>query len=398
MMRRKMNTTFLIALLALFAWVTYLIVEPFLDFVIGGLLLTFVFFPLYERIHARVRYPAVASMLVILIIVMIVVVPMFFAVWSLVADVQEISRDLTVEEVQNFFFELESSIARLTGFEILQPVNETNGTAGAGPGGGGGNATGNQTSDPDGNVTGPGGEPIIKRGLINPGDLSRLIVPRIEALGAQLIASAFGFIFTAFLGTFVMVFIMYYGFKDGQQFVQFAYDALPLRDSYKGLLFQEIQEVVDAVFIGQILVSLVQGVLGGLGFWAFGFPNPVFWGFIMTILAILPIIGTPLVWAPAGLIAIALGDTFAGIGLLLYGTVIVSTVDNLLKPKIIGDRAEIHPAVVLLGVVGGLAVFGFIGFLLGPLILAIFTVLLKLFKADFVAREELNVPALGETD
>ncbi len=381
MMRRRLNTSFLIALLALFGWITFLIIEPFLDFVVGGLLLTFVFFPLYERIHRRVKYASLASFLVIFIIVLIVVFPMFFAVWSLVSDVQEIAGELTVDDVEDLLARIDASIARLTGFEILH-INNTTAAGGnnttSGPG-----DTGNQT---------------VTEGFLKPGDLTKFLVPRLTELGADLLNSAITFIFTALLGVFVMLFIMYYGFKDGRAFVRFAYEALPLREAYKNQLFQEIQEVVDAVFIGQILVSLVQGVLGGLGFWAFGLPNPVFWGFIMTILAILPVVGTPVVWLPAGLIQIAIGNTFAGVGIILYGAIIVSTVDNFLKPKIIGDRAQIHPAIVLLGVVGGLVVFGFIGFLLGPLMLAIFAVLIRLFKADFVAREELNVPALGRGD
>lgn len=401
MMRRRINTSFFILLLVLLGWISFLIVEPFLDFVVGGLLLTFVFYPLYRRLLPYVKYPALASTIVIVLIVLIVVIPMFFAVWSIAQDVAEISRDLSVEDVQGFLETLDARIAEFTGFEILQPANETRNATGPPPDPGGtDNATGgNTTADGNGTAGGDTGESdadlIIKRGLLQPGDFNRFLVSQVEGLARTLIAESLGFVLQAFIGVFVMLFIMYYGFKDGLALKQFIAEILPLRERYKDVLFEEMTEVVDAVFIGQIFVSLVQGALGGLGFWAFGIPNPFFWGFVMTILAILPIIGTPVVWVPAGIYMLIIGDTFAGVGILLYGTVIVSTVDNFLKPKVIGDRAQIHPAVVLLGVVGGLALFGFIGFLLGPLVLAIFAVLLRLFGQDFVAREELSTPNMG---
>lgn len=386
MMRRSLNTGFLLILLGLFAFASFLLLQPFLDYIVIGLLMTFVFFPLYERILAKVRWRPVASIITIFLVTLIVVMPIFFAVWSLVQDVQELTADISMDDVEALLHQIDQQIARVTGFHLFgteaPPGNATHDEApppGVPP-------PDNQTQQPE---TDEGG------GLFGAQNLINLLEPRVTAMIGDLVAATIGFLIKGFLGVFVLLFVMYYGFKDGRRFVQFIYDSMPLREVYKDRLFRESQEVIDAVFVGNILVSVVQGTLGGLGFWAFGIPNPVFWGFVMTILAILPIIGTPVVWVPAGIILIAIGDTFAGVGILIYGLLIVSTVDNFLKPKIIGDRSQVHPAVVLLGVVGGLWVFGAIGFLLGPLILAIFGVLLGLFKADFVAREEVNQPELG---
>ncbi|MBW3583402.1 MAG: AI-2E family transporter [Euryarchaeota archaeon] len=380
MMRRKMNTTFLILLLVALGWVSYLIIEPFLGYIVGGLLLTFVFYPLYKRLLGFIRNPGASSFLAVVLIILIIVLPVIFAVWSLIQDVTELTEDVNARDIEGFLAELDAGIARLTGFEFGAGGNETAPTS-------------NQTADPGG---GDNNTTAGKKGFLQPGDFTRFVMPQIERIGREIVAQSLTFVFNAVLGIFVMLFIMYYGFKDGISFRDFVYATVPLRETYKDKLFEELREVVDAVFIGQIFVSIIQGVLGGLGFWVFGIPNAFFWGFVMTLLAILPIIGTPLVWLPAGLIELALGNTFAGVGIIIYGAVIVSTVDNFLKPKIIGDRAEVHPAIVLLGVVGGLAFFGFIGFLMGPLILAIFTVLLKLFQADFVSRSEVSTPEMGK--
>jgi predicted PurR-regulated permease PerM len=396
MMRRSLNTGFLLILLGLFAFATFILIRPFLDYVVIGLLFTFVFFPLYERILAKVKLRPAASIITIILVTIIVLLPIFFAIWSLVQDVQDLAGDITREDVTHFLHSLDEGLARLTGFHLLgshdapppgipPPDNQT-----ADPQ----NATSQAThpQDPDAANATTQQDP---QGLFAAEQVIQLLEPRINQLIGDLIAATVWFLIKGFLGVFVLLFIMYYGFKDGRRFVAFIYDTLPLREAYKDRLFKETQEVIDAVFVGNILVSVVQGTLGGLGFWAFGIPNPVFWGFVMTILAILPIIGTPVVWLPAGVILIATGDTFAGVGILLYGLLIVSTVDNFLKPKIIGGRSQVHPAIVLLGVVGGIWVFGAVGFLLGPLILAIFGVLLGLFKTDFVDREEVTPPRLG---
>jgi predicted PurR-regulated permease PerM len=388
MMRRSLNTGFLLILLGLLAFVSFLLIRPFLDYIVIGLLLTFVFYPLYERILRRVRWKGLASILTIVLITLIVVLPIFFAAWSLVRDVSELATEYSVDDFVAFLHRIDEAFARLTGFAgptdgATEPPPEPP------PDGGDGDS-----GSPD--DTGGTGQPNEGRtGLFAPGDLLRILEPRLNELIGNFIAAAVTFLVKATIGLFVLLFIMYYGFKDGRRLVQFAYAALPLREVYKDRLFEESEEVIDAVFVGNILVSIVQWTLGGLGFWAFGLPNPVFWGFVMTILAILPVVGTPIVWLPAGLILIATGDTVRGFGLLIYSALIVSTVDNFLRPKIVGVRSQVHPAIVLIGVVGGLWVFGVVGFLLGPLVLAIFIVVLKIFQQDYLARSELTQPALG---
>lgn len=391
MMRRSLNTGFLLVLLALFAFVAFLIIRPFLDYVVIALLFTFIFFPLYERILAKVKLKPAASMITIFLIILIVVLPIFFATWSLIRDVQDIAGDITREDITLFLHRIDASLAEITGFHLLGPVEDPDAPPPGIP------PPENQTAPGD-NATFESTGNETSGGIFAADGIIRLIEPQFERLMADLIAATMAFLVKAFIGVFVLLFVMYYGFKDGRQLVSFIYDSMPLREPYKKRLFKETQEVVDAVFVGNILVSVVQGTLGGLGFWAFGIPNPVFWGFVMTILAILPIIGTPVVWLPAGIILIATGDTFAGVGIILYGLLIVSTVDNFLKPKIIGGRSRVHPAIVLLGIIGGIWVFGAIGFLLGPLILAIFVVLLGLFRTDFIDREEVTQPSLGRLD
>ena len=148
---------------------------------------------------------------------------------------------------------------------------------------------------------------------------------------------------------------------------------------HKKLLFQNTERVTKGVIYGQILTAIIQGGIAGIGFIIFGVSNPIFWGFIMMILAFIPVVGAWLIWWPAVAISIAQGNYVTGIGLAVYGLIIVSNVDNLVRPKLVGDRAKLHPALVLIGVLGGLKLFGFIGMLIGPVFFSILFVFFKVY-------------------
>jgi predicted PurR-regulated permease PerM len=154
-------------------------------------------------------------------------------------------------------------------------------------------------------------------------------------------------------------------------------------------VMQQLDEVSFAIIYGSLLIALIQGGIGAIGFYFFGISSPLTWGIIMSIFALIPFIGTAIVWLPMSLILVVQGITTSssstmlkGVGLLLYGALIISTIDNILKPHIIGKRAKIHPVLVLLGVLGGLAFFGFIGFIVGPLILAVVATVIEIYEKE----------------
>jgi predicted PurR-regulated permease PerM len=197
-------------------------------------------------------------------------------------------------------------------------------------------------------------------------------------------AGIIGSIADAILGLFVMFFVIYYGFIEGKNWSSQIKDLLPLTKERKDKMAIEIKGVIHAVIYGQISIALLQGILGGLGFFIVGISNPVFWGFIMTILAFIPMTGTGFVWLPAGIIQLINGNILGGIFLLAYGFIIVSGIDNLIRPKIIAGKAKIHPVVALIGVLGGLKLFGFLGIIIGPLIAALFIAIGEFFYEDYV--------------
>jgi predicted PurR-regulated permease PerM len=146
---------------------------------------------------------------------------------------------------------------------------------------------------------------------------------------------------------------------------------MPLDEKRRDRLLKRTGERLEAIILGTILVSLVQGIAAALGWWVLGFPAPVFWGFVMTVLAIIPFFGPFMVLIPAGVIWILLGETFAGVALIVWALVLVGLIDDVLRPYVIGRRSKVHAGVILVGILGGIHVFGISGFVLGPLLLGL---------------------------
>lgn len=184
------------------------------------------------------------------------------------------------------------------------------------------------------------------------------------------------------LDVFVMLFVTFYLFLDGKYLIHRLSDALPLKYEYKEGLFRKFSDVIFATVYGVIITAIIQGSVGALGLWIFGVKSPILWGIVMIIAAMIPFVGPAFIWLPAALAKIFAGDNFNGFGLLFFGLLIVSTIDNIVRPKIIGSRGKMHPVLVLLGVLGGLKVFGLVGIVFGPLVLAITMVFLEFYLSE----------------
>ncbi|MBI5389388.1 AI-2E family transporter [Candidatus Woesearchaeota archaeon] len=185
------------------------------------------------------------------------------------------------------------------------------------------------------------------------------------------------------LAGFISFVALYYFFKDHETIRSGLGILIPLTKSQEENIFREFKETIHGVFYGTMLVGAIQGLLGGLALWVLGFHAPLLWGFIMAILSLLPVLGTAMVWVPISLLLVVQHQYGAGIGLFIYGVLIISSVDNLLRPKLIGSHSRVHPLLMFLSVFGGLNVFGFVGILIGPLIATLFLSMLAIYKREY---------------
>jgi predicted PurR-regulated permease PerM len=190
---------------------------------------------------------------------------------------------------------------------------------------------------------------------------------------------AFGFV----LKLALMLYVAYFLLRDGRKLVDQLVHAIPLADERERLLFQKFAEVARATVKGNLLVALVQGMLGGLIFWILGLPAALLWGVVMTVLSLIPAVGAGLVWLPAAIYLYAVGDWIAATVLIAYGVVVIGLADNILRPILVGRDTKLPDWMVLLSTLGGIAMAGINGFVVGPLIAVLFVAFWQIFSREF---------------
>ncbi len=175
-----------------------------------------------------------------------------------------------------------------------------------------------------------------------------------------------------FISLFIMLYLLFFLLRDGSQLSRQIRSALPLPDELQRTLFGKFTNVIRATIKGSVVVAIVQGALGGLIFWFLGVHAPVLWAVVMAFLSLLPAVGTAIVWLPVALYLLATGATWDGVILIAYGVLVIGLVDNILRPILVGKDTKMPDYVVLISTLGGIVVFGLNGFVIGPVIAAMF--------------------------
>ncbi len=182
------------------------------------------------------------------------------------------------------------------------------------------------------------------------------------------------------VGLFVMLYLLFFLLRDGKALAANAAAALPLEPRHTTRLLQQFATVVRATVKGNIVVALVQGALGWLAFGVLGIKGALLWGAVMALLSLLPAVGAALVWGPVALYLLSTGSILSAVGLAAWGVLVIGLVDNVLRPVLVGKQTRLPDYLVLLATLGGLAVFGLNGFVIGPVIAAMFLVSWEIFS------------------
>lgn len=211
---------------------------------------------------------------------------------------------------------------------------------------------------------------------------SATVLRRVVSAGTELV-----------INMFLMTVSMYYFFIDGRRIVAEVTKLIPLDRRYIEAFSREFKDVAYAIIYGNTLTALIQGMIGLVGLLIARVPHAGVWGAAMVLVALLPMGGTALVWGPIGLVLLATGKTTEGLFLLSWGAFLVGTIDNVIRPKLCSARMTLHPLLVFLSMFGGLAVFGMMGLLVGPLIASLFMAMVRIYRRDFLglAQEALGV-------
>ncbi|MDR1510214.1 MAG: AI-2E family transporter [Synergistaceae bacterium] len=220
-------------------------------------------------------------------------------------------------------------------------------------------------------------------------NLPGIITSLMTKLSGELVGNAFllGFnLLVITVGTFFLT-------HDGEKLLRFVEEILPLSSSEKEVFFLRVKQMLYAIFYGIIMTAGIQATLGGLGWWFTGLPNPVLFGLIMFFLAMLPFVGTPTVIIPGAIYLFIKGDAKNAAILLAWGFMVVSSIDNLLRPLFIYEGTKAHVLMIFIGILGGISTWGFLGLFMGPLVLSIAYFMLRLYHT---AASPAETPPQGE--
>lgn len=187
--------------------------------------------------------------------------------------------------------------------------------------------------------------------------------------------------FEFFVSLAVMVYLAFFLIRDGDKLLMRIKKVIPLQQPHKRALFTKFTTVVRATVKGDLVVAILQGMLGGLIFWALDIHAPLLWAVLMMFLSLLPVIGASLVWVPVSVYFFATGEIWQGVVLVLFGAFVIGLVDNILRPTLVGKDSKMPDYVVLISTLGGIGIFGLNGFVVGPTIAAMFIAVWTIFPA-----------------
>ena len=344
-MRRLENQCFLLLLVAVtlaFAWV----LQPFYGAVLWAIVAAVIFAPLNRELARRMGgRPSLAASVTVLIIIAMVILPLVMIAAFLVQEASNL-----YAKVQSGEYDFARYIQRVfdalpawaTG--LLDRFNLTDLSA---------------VRD------------SLASGLMKGG---QALAPQALSLGMNT--------FDFMIGLGIMLYLLFFLLRDGKALAERIKGIIPLRADQKAALFSRFADVVRATVKGGILVAIAQGALGGLAFWFLGIHAPLLWAVLMAFLSLVPAIGAGLVWVPVAIYLLASGAVWQGISLILYGVLVIGLVDNILRPFLVGKDTKLPDYVVLISTLGGIEVFGLNGFVIGPLIAAIFMVTWDIFSAS----------------
>jgi predicted PurR-regulated permease PerM len=341
--------TISLAIILVLFYLFYRVISPFLITIAWAAVLSITFYPLYKLFMNLLKRPWASSLLTLAIILIILIGPVSYIVGSLVAEITDVYS--TIEE---------KGIDTIVSFQNHPRVSAVL-------------------------------EKIGSYDMFKRFDLQASAVATLKEIGksmAQHTKNLFKNAVILIMNFVIMCLAIFYFLRDGNTLAAFIKRILPFSEKQKDRLEERIKEMVVAAIYGGVAVGIAQGTLGGLAFAFLGLPSPVFWGTSMAIFSLIPLFGCFLIWGTTSLILVLSGDYGKGIGLFLYGLLIISSVDNIIKPLVIGGRTKLHTLLVFFSVLGGLQFFGFLGFILGPLITALCLSLLEIYTFEEPAPEE----------
>jgi predicted PurR-regulated permease PerM len=324
---------------AIALYLCWLMIKPFLGVVAWAVVLVIVFYPVDRRLARRIKRPGLRALLSCLLVVLIIVLPL------------TVLTTLIAQELAKVIPNLPSQVSQLL----------------------------NSPTSPVARIS----DWLQTRFGIDTVSSKTFAVDHLKQSSDWLLGSSLNFlrnIAGGIIKAFFVLFTMYYLFKDGDKIVDKLPAALPLGRKQSEAIIVRTKEVVSASVYGVVAIATIQGFLGGIMFWILGIPSALLWAVLMAFVCMIPVAGSFLVWLPLSIYLMLTGQWTKAIILIVWGALVISTIDNFLRPKLVGGQTRLHELLVFFAVLGGISVFGLLGIVLGPVVLAITLGLLRTFQ------------------
>lgn len=347
---KNLNTYFFLTMFLLVGYFTYQIYAPFIGTIFVAAVLAVVFQKSYKRfLKLTKNRQALSSALTCIMIFFIIILPLTL-IGSLISS-EVISLSQQVRNTDSELYQtIEPALAQLENIPVIQDF-----------------------------IDNP--ENLLKDDRITSAasQVSQVAIKYFTTI-SQSVASIAGLVVTMF-------FALFYFFIDGKKAVQKFMEISPLADKHEDLLIQKFTSMTRATLKGTLALGLIQGTMGGFAFLITGINSITLWTVIMIALSIIPLVGAPVVLFPASIIMFATGNIWQGV-ILLIATVVVSGADNILRPQLVGKDIEMHSLLIFFSTVGGITAFGILGFIIGPIIMALFLTFIDIYQLEF--KEDLK--------
>jgi len=346
--QKQIISVFFFVLLIFVMYQLLMIFSPFFEAFFWAAILTFAFYPIYKRLSDQTHQPILSAIFTTGVILIIVILPSVFIMGNLINQSLELFQQINagglstaIESIRNIPW-LQNIYSKIVNSDLLVQY----------------------LSDLPARIT---------------GTLADLTTSQIASWTRNILL----IIFNLFLVIFLLFFFLYYG----EKIYRFFYKLIPLEEKDKKLIFSKINDTFASVIRGQLLTSLAQGILTGATFFFLGLPAPYFFGFVTFISTMIPVFGATAVWLPFSIYLFLNQEVLKGLILFIIGAFLISVIDNILKPILIGERIKIPVFLLFFGVLGGLRTYGMTGIFLGPVFIALFFVLIKIYQERYQRSE-----------
>ncbi|MFN0120864.1 MAG: AI-2E family transporter [Blastocatellia bacterium] len=338
---RPVTTVFLAVTGTLLAWLAYQIIEPFLVPIAWATILAVIFGPLYDRVCRVFRHPGVGALITTILTLLIVLAPLVLVGLALAAELRQEYRQLAP--------------AAWNDRNLIETINQSP-------------------------VLGPlwrVAEDLLRRQDIDIGALAASVAQRVSGFVVSAITRTVANLTTFSINVVLTAFTLYYFFRDGRSILRRLQLTMPVRAETIERVYHDVAALIRATINGAVVINLIKGLLAGLAFQILGLPSPALWGTVGAILSVIPVVGISLVWVPAAVILLLQGHPGKAVLLTIWGLTVLSLIDNFLYPLLVRSQIRLHTLLIFFSTLGGLSVFGLLGFVLGPVIAALTLTLIR---------------------